>query len=341
MEKEVTIYDLAKKLGLSPATVSRALQNNPAISEKTRKRIQKLAERTGYRSNPFARNLRNQQSHTLGVIVPRLDSYFMGTVIAGMEDAAGASGFKLIISQSSESAVKEAAGVKALFDSRVDGLLTSLAFDTDSADHFRLFTQKKIPVVFFDRVPDTPEGARVLIDNQAAAYQLTRHLLQQGCRHLAHITGMGNRNVYAARLAGFAQALTEAGLPFSEAQVIRGQLRQEDGIAAAAALLQWSRLPDGVFVANDQCAAACLAALKKRGIRIPYDMAIAGFNNDPVCTVVEPNLTTVGYPGYQMGHIAATRLIETIQQPACATQEPILLEAPLLIRASSVRQQQP
>lgn len=337
MEKEVTIYDLAKKLGLSPATVSRGLQNNPAISEKTRKRIQKLAERTGYRSNQFARNLRNKQSHTIGVIVPRLDSYFMSTVIAGMEDAAGAFGYKLIISQSSESAAKEAASVKALFDSRVDGLLTSLAFDTASTEHFRLFAQKKIPVVFFDRVPDTPEGARVLIDNQQAAFLLTQHLLQQGCRHLAHITGMGNRNVYAGRLAGFKQALAAAGLPFSEQQVIRGQLRQEDGRAAVAAMLQWQQVPDGIFVANDQCAAACLAALKQAGIRIPQDMAIAGFNNEPVCTVVEPNLTTVNYPGYQMGHIAASRLIESLQDSATVQGMPVLLDAPLVIRASSLR----
>lgn len=338
MEKEITIYDLAEKLNISPATVSRGLQDHPAISKKTKKRIQELADQIGYRSNHFARNLRSKQTHTLGVIVPRLDSYFVSTVIAGMDDAAVAHGYKLIISQSSEQAAKEATSAKTLYDSRVDGLLVSLAVDTENLEHFDIFLQKKIPLVFFDRVLAHEQCLEVLIDNRKAAYEATRHLIAQGCQRLVHITAPLNRNVYAHRLEGFKQALAEAGMPFSDEQLIIGNLRQDDGHKAAQNILSRTHRPDGVFVANDHCAAACLVSLKKAGVRIPQDMAIVGFNNDPVCTVVEPNLSTVNYPGYEMGHIAATNLIQALTGAMdFGTTNSILLRAELVVRESSKR----
>ncbi len=150
-EKEVTIYDLADKLNISIATVSRALKDDPVVNKKTKKKIFELAEKMGYRSNHFARNLRNQRTETIGVIVPRLNSYFMSTVIAGIESIANSEGYNLIISQSSESEQKEKMSVKTMFNSRVDGLLVSLAYDTNDISHFDQFTKKNIPVIFFDR----------------------------------------------------------------------------------------------------------------------------------------------------------------------------------------------
>lgn len=338
MEKEITIYDLAEKLNISPATVSRGLQDHPAISKKTKKRIQELAEQIGYRSNQFARNLRSKQTLTLGVIVPRLDSFFVSTVIAGMEDATVNHGYKLIITQSSESAAKEASSAKTLYNSRVDGLLVSLAVDTETLEHFDTFFQKKIPLVFFDRVLAHDQCLEVLIDNRKAAYEATRHLIAQGCTKLVHITAPPKRNVYADRLAGFKQALAEAGLPFSEDQLLIGNLRQNDGHQAATAILSRAEKPDGIFVANDYCAAACVASLKKAGLRIPEDIAIVGFNNDPVCTVVAPNLSTINYPGYEMGHIAATNLIQKLNGNVdFDTTNSILLRAELVVRESSKR----
>jgi LacI family transcriptional regulator len=338
MEKEITIYDLAEMLKISAATVSRGLQDHPAISKKTKKKIFDLAEQVGYQSNHFARNLRSKQTRTIGLIVPRLDSYFMSTIIAGIEDAAGAQDYKLIISQSSEKMQKEASSAKALLESRVDGLMVSLANDTDDLTHFDAFLQKKKPLIFFDRVMELQGCTQVLIDNRKAAYEATKHLIEQGCTRIVHITAPLKRNVYVDRLEGYKQALAEVGIPFREDYVLVGKLQQADGREAAARISKMNPLPDGVFAANDNCAAGCVVALKQLGLKVPEDIAVVGFNNDPVCTVVEPNLSTINYPGYDMGQIAARSLVEQLSGMAnIEITNSILLRADLVTRGSSMR----
>src|SRR6476469_7125623 len=199
-DREVTIYDIADKLNIYIATVSRALKDDPVVNKKTKKKIFELAEELGYRSNHFARNLRNQRTDTIGVIVPRLNSYFMSTIIAGMENVANSNGYNLIISQSSESVTKEIANAKTLFNNRVDGLLVSLAYDTEEISHFEPFFKKNIPVIFFDRVEPHDSCTNILIDNRRAAYEATTHLIQQGCKRIVHITATPKRNVYIDRL---------------------------------------------------------------------------------------------------------------------------------------------
>lgn len=335
-DKEITIYDLARKLNISPATVSRGLKDHPAISKKTKKRIFDLAKEMGYRSNNFARNLRKQTTDTIGVIIPRLNSYFMSTVIAGMEKVANDEGYNLIISQSSESAQKEIASAKTMFNNRVDGLLVSLAYDTDDISHFDVFSQKNIPLIFFDRVVDNKNSMNVLIDNRKAAYEATRHLIEQGCKRIVHITATPKRNVYIDRLQGYKQALADFNIPFKEQYVIISNLSLEDGTEAAKILRGLKPLPDGVFVANDNCAVGCLLALKQAGLRIPQDVAVVGFNNDPVSKVIEPNLTTINYPGYEMGEVAARNLINHLNGiSSIQSTNTILLRSELIIRESS------
>ncbi len=336
--KEITIYDLARELNISIATVSRALKDDPVVSKKTKKRIFELAEEMGYRSNHFARNLRNQRTDTIGVIVPRLNSYFMSTVIAGIENIANKQDYNLIISQSSESAAKEMASARTMFNNRIDGLLVSLAYDTDDITHFDMFFKRNIPLIFFDRVASHKDCTTILIDNRKAAYEATRHLIEQGCRGLVHITATPKRNVYVDRLNGYKQALADHQLKFEENRIIIGNLSQEAGIGAAAAILKMHPLPDGVFVSNDNCAVGCMLALKKAGIRIPEDIAFAGFNNDPVSTVIEPNLTTINYPGYEMGEVAARNLINHLNGTATLhSTTTILLKSELIIRNSSLK----
>lgn len=337
-EKEITIYDLARKLNISIATVSRALKDDPVVSKKTKKKIFELAEEMGYRSNHFARNLRNQRTDTIGVIVPRLNSYFMSTVIAGIENVANSEGFNLIISQSSESAQKEMNSARTMFNNRVDGLLVSLAYDTEDITHFDAFYKKNTPIIFFDRVAEQDNCTNVLIDNRKAAYEATRHLIQQGCKKIAHITATPKRNVYIDRLEGYKKALAEFNLPITDDLLIIGNLSQEAGATAAEQLLQMPEKPDGVFVANDNCAVGCMLTLKQAGIRIPEDIAFVGFNNDPVSKVVEPNLTTINYPGYEMGEVAARNLINHLTGVAAITAtNTILLRSELIIRGSSLK----
>ena len=337
-DKEVTIYDIAEKLKISPATVSRGLQDHPGISKKTKKKIFDLAEKIGYRSNHFARNLRNQKTNTIGVIVPRLNSNFMSSVIAGIEHIANAEGYHLIISQSSESSSKEAASAKTMFNNRVDGLLVSLAYDTKGLHHFDTFYRKNIPLVFFDRVMEYENSTSVLIDNRKAAYEITKHLIGQGCKKIVHVTALPQQNVYVDRLQGYKQALAENKIKFDEDNLIIGNLGFEDGTVAAEKILKMKTLPDGVFVANDNCAVGCMLALKKQGIEIPGQIAFAGFNNDPVSQVIEPNLTTINYSGYEMGEMAARHLINHLNgtSPIYNTNT-IILRSELIVRESSLK----
>jgi len=337
-QREVTIYDIADKLKVSIATVSRALKDDPVVNKKTKKKIFELAEELGYRSNHFARNLRNQRTDTIGVIVPRLNSYFMSTVIAGIENVANSEGYNLIISQSSESAEKEKMSAKTMFNSRVDGLLISLSYDTNDLSHFEQFSKKKIPVIFFDRCEENHAFSNVLIDNQRAAYQATRHLVEQGCKKIVHVTANLKRNVYVDRFNGYRQALAENNIAFKEEYVIIGNLSLEAGTDAADSILKMDPLPDGVLVANDNCAIGCMLSLKQAGIRIPDDIAVVGFNNDPVSKVIEPNLTTINYPGYEMGEVAARNLIDHLNGThSIHSTNTIVLRSELIIRASSQR----
>src|SRR6201989_3347246 len=215
-EKEVTIYDIADKLNISIATVSRALKNDPVVSKKTKKKIFDLAEKMGYRSNHFARNLRKQQTNTIGIIVHELNSNFITSVLAGVEKVTTESGYDLIIAHSSESARKEAANAKNLFHKRVDGLIASLSFDTTDMDHFKQFVDKGVPVIFFDRVEQSSNHTVVIIDNYKCGYQATQHLIEQGCKKIVHVTSSLKRNVYSGRYKGYRDALFDNGISFDE-----------------------------------------------------------------------------------------------------------------------------
>lgn len=336
-QKDITIYDIAEALSLSPATVSRGLKDHPAIRKDTRKRIVDKAKEMGYQQNLFASNLRRSRSNTIGVIVPRLNSSFMSSVIAGMEKVANAAGYNLIISQSGESMTKEITNVKTLYNSRVDGLLVSLAHNTENISHFDAVLDKGIPLIFFDRVFEHPDCTSIVIDNYRAGYEVTDHLLSQGCKNLAHITLDLKRNVYADRLRGYKHALEDHKMPFDEQLVFQCNPNDHEATAVSKHILGLKTLPDGIFCASDSSAVSCMRVLKQAGIRIPEHIAIAGFNNDPVSSVIEPNLTTVNYPGEEMGEVAASTLIKRLNRLEGENLSTIVLHHDLVIRDSSVR----
>jgi LacI family transcriptional regulator len=335
-EKEITIYDIARELNISAATVSRGLKDHPTVNKATRKRIQELAVKLGYRSNTFASNLRKKSTRTIGVIVPRLSSYFMSNVIAGMEHIASTEGYNMIISQSLETLKKEKANADTMFNNRVDGLLASLSFETENLDHFEPFIRKGIPLIFFDRIKEHSQCMGIIIDNYKAAYEATKHLLDQGYRRIMHIGGSTISNVYSERLRGYKQALTDHKIAVDPKLILTKNMSEESGIEAANYILKLKHLPDAVFSANDACAVYCMRTLKQAGIRIPEEMGFVGFNNDPMSKVVEPNLTTINYPGYTMGETAVTQLINHLNGLSNITSTNIIvLRSELIIRESS------
>jgi len=336
--KEVTIYDIARKLNLSAATVSRGLKRDPSTAKKTMKRILDTAAEMGYRTNPFARNLISKRTNTIGVIIPGLASHFMSCVVEGIERVANQYGYNLLMAHSSDSSAKEGECVRSLFDIRADGLLVSLANDTTDLSHFDLFFKKAIPVIFFDRVFEEANGAKVLIDNRKAAYAATTHLVEQGCKRIVHVTTRSMQSTYLDRLDGYKQALSDHRLPFSENLVIFENLTMPGGELVANVLLSMRPRPDGVFVANDSCAIGCMQVLRQNGITIPDQIAFVGFNNDPASRIVEPNLTTINYSGHQVGETAARYLINNLDgDEACPDTNTIILRHELVVRASSQR----
>ena len=335
--KDVTIYDIAEVLNVSPATVSRGLKDHPGIRKDTKKRIIDTARKMGYQHNKFASNLRRKRTNTIGVIIPRLNSYFMSTVIAGMEKVANQAGYNLIIGQSQESVKKEISGVTTMYNSRVDGLMISLSYDTKDTDHFTILLNKGIPLIFFDRVIEHPKCTSIVIDNVKAGFDATSHLLDQGCRRILYIGGSYTRNVYADRLKGMHKALDQKGIKHDPGLVITCNLSDQAGAESAAQILKMKELPDGIFAANDTSAVACMRELKLAGILVPRDIAVVGFNNDPISKVIEPNLTTINYPGEEMGEVAATTLINRLKDMPSPKLNTVVLDHELIIRASSAR----
>ncbi len=337
-KKDITIYDIARELNLSAATISRSLKNSPSISKRTRQMVQEMAAKKGYRHNSVASNLRQQKTNTIGMIVPRLDSYFIATVLAGIETVISPAGYHLIITQSFESVQKEIDNALTLFNSRVDALIVSLAADTLNSLHFEPFFAKGVPVFFFDRVFETEACQKFVLDNFEGGLVITNHMIEQGCKKIVHITGNTTKNVYSDRLNGYKKALANHGIAVNPHYILTNDLSLKAGIEAAERILALRPLPDGIFAANDMCAAACLLTLKEKGVHIPDDIAVAGFNNDPVSRMVEPKLTTVNYPGDQMGKLVATSLVERLagKSPSNFSKTQVI-KSELLKRGSTCR----
>jgi LacI family transcriptional regulator len=338
--RDITIYDIAKHLNISAATVSRGLKNNPIISKNTRKKIAETAKALGYQTNTFASSLRSRRTHTLGVLVPRLNSYFMSSVLAGMEKAASKYGYNLIIAQSLEDEEKEKINAATMYNKRVDGLLISLSNNSKNIQHLEPFFKRKIPVVFFDRFQAHKESTSVAIDNYRAAYEMTKHLIDQGSKRIMHLGGPILRNVYKDRLAGYKAALADHGLIFRDYLHQISDLSEQAGIEAARNIMELDpkKRPDAVFSANDTAAAFCMITLKDAGIRIPEQIAFAGFNNDPISKVVDPKLTTVDYSGESIGNTAVSNLINHLKGLTdLKTTNLITLKSDLILRGSSLR----
>ena len=339
-KKDITIYDIARKLDLSSATVSRGLRDNPAINKNTRKKIQRTASELGYRHNTFASSLRKQKTNTIGVIIHELNSNFITSVLAGIEKVTSEAGYDLIIAHSSESYKKEAANALNLFHKRVDGLIASLAFDTIGLDHYKTFEEKGIPVIFFDRVEEKSDSTKVIIDNYKCGYEATRHLIEQGCKKIVLVTASLNRNVYAQRYKGYLNALSDHHIPFKKNLVLIKDLSEQCGVEAAMEIIKMKPLPDGAFITNDFSAAVCMQTLKNNGLKIPEDIAIVGFNNDSISKIVEPQLSTIHYPGIDMGEIAARHLINHLRGLSNIRHtQTIVVRSELIIRKSSLKKQ--
>lgn len=336
IKKEVTIYDLAKKLNYSPSTISRALKGHRSISKKTTKEVKESADKMGYRPNSLAASLRNNRSKTIGIMISRINRPFISSLISGIEESARKAGYNVIISQSNDVYGNEISNAKALYDSRISGLVVSLSMETKKLNHFQQFLDMSIPVVFVDRVPEDLESYRVIIDNYSAGYKATQHLIEQGCKRIAHFAGAQHLNVYHERKKGYLDALIDNNIPIDKDLIINfSTLSFEEGEKATNKLLNMTQPPDGLFSANDTAAVSAIMCAQKRGVKVPDELAIIGFNDDPIASIVNPGLSTITHPAIEMGKISAERILEHLQNIKKENQELTVLDTELIIRNSS------
>ena len=340
-KREITIYDIASELNVSPSTVSRALKDHYSIGKQTIETVKRVARERGYRPNPIAASLRRNKTNTIGVMISWINRPFMSSLINGIEDEARSAGCNVIISQSHDSYEHEMANARALFNSRIGGLIVSLAMETSKYNHFANFIDNDIPVVFVDRVSEELNCDKVVIDNYAAGFMAASHLIQQGCKRIAHFGGAQHRNIYKQRKEGYLAALRQNNMEIDESLIVNGDvLNAEEGYRMANHALSLPHPPDGIFSANDTSAVSTIQCAKQKGIKIPENLAIIGFNNDPVSLIVDPTLSTIAHPSVDMGKIAARQVLKHRQTKGNVASETLTLNTKLIIRESSLRKKQ-
>lgn len=331
--KKVTIHDISKALNIDSSTVSRALNNSPRVKEKTKTKILDKAKELGYRRNSLASNLRTNKTNTIGVVVPRISRNFFSNVISGIEATAYENGYNVIICQSLESFDREKKILDTLLSNRVDGILISISMQTTSFDHLEIFKDHEVPIVYYDRPCDFGGYSSVSIDDFNSSYKATKHLIEKGCKRIVHFGGPQEIRLYQNRKNGYKQALLDNNLIFEDDLCLISKLSEHDGLALAEKVLTIEGV-DGIYSANDTSAISAMQYFKSRGVKIPEDIAIVGFNNDPISGAIEPSLTTVNQPDTEMGNKATQLLLDQITSEVIK-QEKIVLTSELIVREST------
>ncbi len=334
----VTIKDIARELKISPSTVSRALKNHPDISEETKVAVNELAKKLNYQPNAVALSLKQRRSNTIGVIIPEIVHYFFSSVISGIEDVAYDAGFNVIICQSNEKYDREVVNTRTLLANRVDGILVSISKETRNYDHFRKIKENEVPLVFYDRIVPGFEADQVIVDDLEAAYRATRHMIEGGCRKIAHFAGPQNLLIGQLRKEGYLKALREAGLETKKEWIIEADNFEKARLAVLNILDEKSDI-DGIFAVNDTTAIGAMHTLQKKGVRVPEQVAIVGFSDGRLSGITDPALTSVDQHGYEMGTVATEILLKRIMSSNKNYPfETRILNADLIVRGSSIKE---
>lgn len=331
----VTIRDIALKLNISISTVSRALRGVPEVNPETKKAVLEMAKKLHYEPNYVAQSLRKNKTNTLGIIVPDLVTHFFSSNISGIQEMAARNGYNVMICQSNESLETEISNINTLVGSRVDGLLISLSRETNTYEHLEFLVERSIPLVLFDRIYEKLKTTKITVDDHDGAFNATEHLIRQGCKRIAHLSGPPELSISKNRLQGYLDALKANNVEVKEELIIHSSLAKEDVIDQTQRLLNMPEPPDALFAINDPVAIQAMLVLEEKGVRIPEEVAVVGFTNEPASALIKPSLTTVAQPAYQMGQIAASHILTQINQPDDFIPQNIILNTHLIIRSSS------
>ena len=312
---KVTLKIIAKTLGISIATVSKALKDYPDISKKTKQKVLKLAKTLNYKPNSFAQSLRNQESKIIGLIIPSIVHHFFSNVINGVINAASEKGYLVIILQTEESYENEKKQLQLLVEKNIDGILLSLSDKTVRYDHVKQVISEGIPVVLYDKISKSVNCSKVIIDDKKAAFNATEYLIKTGCKRIAHIRGSLKPQTTIDRFMGYRKALETYNIPFDKSLVyVSEELSYENGYDLTDQIIDDHPDLDGVFAFTDLVATGVLTKLKERSIHIPNKVSVIGFSNWFLSKITSPTLSTIDQPGYEMGLKAFDLLHKEINQ---------------------------
>lgn len=333
----ITIGDVAKEVGVAKSTVSRALNGHADISPVTRQAILDAARELSYQPNMLAQSLKSCETHTLGVLIPDLERPFFATAVSGIQAVATEAGYRVMICQSKESYQTEVSSVQALIASQVDGLLICHSCETENFNHVKPLACRGIPIVHFDRVSTEVDSAKVMLDDWNGAFKVTEHLIEQGARRIAILAGPVSLLISRNRLAGYQHALKSYHLPLRPEYEAHIEFQTKEAVAVLDTWLALPEPPDAIFAINYTNALNLLVALKKRGVRVPQDIAIVGFGDEFMAAMIEPGLTTVDLHPYRIGQQATRLLLEQVQQKEDFQPRTFIISGDLIIRQSSLK----
>ncbi len=308
----MTIKDIAKILNISASTVSRALKDHPDISAETKQAVRRVAESVNYRPNALALSLRKAKTNIIGVLVPEMTHHFFSSVLSGMDETAFGRGYTTMVCQSSERADREKASLQTLIDSRVDGILLSVSKSTTDNTFLNQIVADGMPVVMYDRTLEGVDVSRVTTDDYRGAYQAVQLMVKHGRKKIAILCGDTGLMVSDHRLEGYEAALRDADIATSPSLIIDADT-PEKLMANSGKLMDIANEIDGLFAINDSTAVTAMKMLRNAGRRIPEDIEVVGFGDDPVAAIVEPSLTSIEQNGYEMGRLATNLLIDQIE----------------------------
>ncbi len=336
MNRPATIKDIARKLNISISTVSRALRNASDVNSDTKNAVLALSEELNYQPNKLAVSLRQNQTHTIGVIVPNLD-YVIATMVKGIDEAALEAGYTVMVCQSNESFGREILNTRRLLDSLVDGFIISVSSETKSFEHFKKIQERNIPIVVFDRITPALVAPSVRLDNEEGGFIATEHLLEQGYKRIAILAGPENLGISNSRMDGYLNALKKYKIKSDNNLIIHCDFNQDYAFFATQELLAMKKRPDAIFTISDRMAIGAMLAIKQKGLKMPQDIGLVGFNNEPVVGLVTPGISSVEMPCFEIGKVAAKLFIETMYHNEDMSNVEKILKPKLIIRESSQR----
>lgn len=334
---QTTIVDIAKAIGVSASTVSRALHNHADISIHTREAIKELAEKMDYQPNLFAQSFAKRQTNTIGVIIPNLETTFFSIMLTGIQNIASKYGYKVMICQSNETHKIEVENIQALMRNWIDGLLICHSIETNSFEHVKLQMNKGIPIVHFYRVSMETNTSKVIAEDLKGAEEITSHLIEQGCRRIAIMVGPSDILITQKRLEGYQNGLKKHKIKAEAELVTHTDFTYPSTIRAVDNWLSLNERPDAIFSISDRCAVYIIMYLKQKKIKIPDDICVAGFGNDPMGAVIEPGLTTFNSNTLKIGETAGELFFEQMMAGESFTPKTKTIKGELIIRSSTCR----